>query len=98
MHPLRQRLKLIDLCLINLPRIEGTGSNGERSVNAVASAVGSYGVALSTVFHSGNDRTTDEGIGVAPVDRHRVRSEVAIVGGEVDVVELDVLWLLDIGS
>ena len=49
-------------------RIQLARRHGQARVDAVAPAVGPDGVALAGVADGADDRTPDEGVGVAPAD------------------------------
>ena len=56
-------------------RTELAGGNGQAGVDAVRSGVGADGIALVVMANGANDRTTDQGIGMAPRDWNRIDAE-----------------------
>ena len=69
-------------------RVEFARCHSQSSVNAVASRVGSDGVALRGMADCADHRAADEWVRMAPADGDGVDAECFAVGGQIDVVQL----------
>mmetsp|Transcript_24876 Transcript_24876/g.42829 ORF Transcript_24876/g.42829 Transcript_24876/m.42829 type:complete len:459 (-) Transcript_24876:97-1473(-) len=80
----------------NVVGVQLARGNSKGSVNAVATAVGANSIALASVLHGSDHRTSNGRIGVTPVHGDRVGTKLSIVGGQGDVIQVGLLRLFDL--
>ena len=78
--------------------VQRPGCHSKGRVDAVATTVGTNGVSLTTVLHGSNDWASQKGVLVTPTDRDGVGTEVPIVRGEVDVIQINMLRRFNISN